>query len=226
MPEFSLIIPTYNRKEVLIKTLSQIKNTYPEAEIIIVDDASSDGTDKAISRLFGNSVIYLRNEKTQGKGFSLRKGFKEAKGQYLIFTDDDLPYGLKSIELILSELKKGEPVVIGERTYFNDNFVKKIGRLVFSAFIKPLLGIKIRDTQAGIKGFENTQGKKLFALSFINRFAIDLEIIFLCQHLHFPIKTAKVSVINEIPSNFSWKNFIEIAFDVLKIRLHKYPHEN
>jgi len=89
-----------------------------------------------------------------------------------------------------------------------------------------LLGIKIRDTQAGIKGFENTQGKKLFALSFINRFAIDLEIIFLCQYLHFPIKTAKVSVINEIPSNFSWKNFIEIAFDVLKIRLHKYPHEN
>lgn len=226
MKELSLIIPTYNRKERLIKNITQIQNTYPEAEIIVVDDGSSDGTDKEINHVFGNAVVYLKNEKNQGKGFSLRKGFKEANGRCLIFTDDDLPYGVESIGLCLEELKKGKPVVIGERASFNDNFIKRIGRLFFSLFIEPLLGIKIRDTQAGIKGFENTYGKKLFALSFINRFAIDLEIIYLCNHFRIPLQTVPVSIVNKASTHFSIIHFAEIAFDVLKIRFHKYPYEN
>lgn len=225
MKELSLIIPTYNRKDILVKNIFTIKTTYPEAEIIIVDDNSTDGTEKTIKDTFGDSVIYLKNDKNQGKGFSLRRGFKEAQGQYLIFTDDDLPYGVTALALILNELKKGKPVVIAERSNFYDGLIKKIGRFIFNLFIKPLLGIKIKDTQAGLKGFQKEIGKKLFALSFINRFAIDLEIIYLCSWLKIPLDTVPVEVINKAPSNFSWKNFYEIARDVLKIKLHKYFYD-
>jgi len=222
MKELSLIIPTYNRKEELIKNIFQVQNTYPGAEIIIVDDGSSDGTDREINHVFGNAVIYLRNDKNQGKGASLRQGFKIATGKFLIFTDDDLPYGLEGIELVLSELKKGKPVVIGERDFFYDNFLKKLGRLSFNLFFKPFLGIKTKDTQAGIKGFSQEVAKKLINYSFIDHFAIDLEILALCQKLEYSMTGVPVKQKDSLPTSLSLLNLLYIFIDTFRIKFHHY----
>ncbi len=222
MKEFSLIIPTYNRKERLIKNIAQVKNTYPEAEIIIVDDGSLDGTDKEINHVFGNSVIYLRNAKNQGKGASLRKGFKIATGKFLIFTDDDLPYGINGIQNILRELKQGKPVVISRRDKFNDNFIKAIERLAFNMCIKPVLGINISDTQAGLKGFSREVAHKIFANSFINRFAVDIEILILCQRFNYPITIVPVHHQYFQPTSLSSTNILNIFLDVIRIKFHRY----
>jgi len=243
MKELSLIIPTYNRKERLIKNISQIKNTYPEAEIIIVDDGSSDGTDKEINHVFGNAVIssearkkvlpsearqvliYLRNEKNQGKGFSLRKGFKEANGQYLIFTDDDLPYGIESIKDALQELKTGAGVVIGERhDFYNDKLFKFFLRPFLYVFLEILFGLHYFDTQAGLKGFKREAAKTIFSLTFTNQFAIDVEILYLSQKLGYSIKPILIKQQNFSPSAFNLKGIMMMFFDLFKIRLHHYKN--
>ena len=225
-PKFSLIIPTYNRNDVLIQNLREIRSRYPEAEIIVIDDGSKTDVSLAIKKEFSESIIFLKNEENLGKGASLRKGFLKAQGDYLIFTDDDLPYGTDNIELVLKKLQKSNKIVIAQRTSFcDDSFFKKIGRFCFKIFFQPLLGIKINDTQAGLKGFQKDIGKLLFDLSFTNRFAIDLEILYLASRLNISIGTIPVTVAHKQSSTFKFINIFNIAFTVLKIKFHRYPYE-
>ncbi|MGC8651475.1 MAG: glycosyltransferase family 2 protein [Minisyncoccia bacterium] len=222
MAELSFIIPTYNRKNIIADTVFKIKNTYPEVEIVVVDDGSIDNTEEEFKKRKDLKIVYLKNQINQGKGVSLRKGFEAASGKYLIFTDDDLPYGIEGVDLIIKALKDGHSIVMAERDRFYDNLIKKIGRKVFNIIFKTFLGVKIKDTQAGLKGFSQETGKKLFALSFSNRFAIDLEIVFLCQKLHYPIQFVSVHQKDTNPSSLSFSNLFYIFLDTLKIKFHHY----
>ncbi|MGC8944420.1 MAG: glycosyltransferase family 2 protein [Minisyncoccia bacterium] len=222
MLELSFIIPTYNRHQIVLKTIETIRKQYPEAEIIVVDDGSRDNTENEIKKRKDLKIVYLKNQINQGKGVSLRKGFEVASGRFIIFTDDDLPYGIEGIDLIIKALKDGHSIVMAERDRFYDNLIKKIGRKIFNSVFKTFLGIKIKDTQAGLKGFSQETGKKIFALSFTNRFAIDLEIVFLCQKLHYPIRFVSVRQQDTSPSSLSLSNLFYIFLDTLKIKFHHY----
>ncbi|MDQ5883055.1 MAG: dolichyl-phosphate beta-glucosyltransferase [Patescibacteria group bacterium] len=222
MPELSLIIPTYNRSEILIQNVLALRQKYPEAEIIIIDDGSTDQTKGKVPAVLGKQVIFQSNISNKGKGFSLRRGALLAHGQYVIFTDDDLPYGLEGIALVYQELKKGKPVVIGERAYFVDSLPKKIARPVFNWFFKPFLGIQMKDTQAGLKGFSHEAAQNIFRRSIVNSFALDLEIIVLCQKLNYPITKVPVVQKDTTPSHLSFRQMFQIFLDVFKIKFHRY----
>jgi len=223
--ELSIIIPSYQKKEWLQKTIEILLEHFSEAEIIVINDGSQDKT-KEIKDIFGNRIVYLENEKNQGKGFSLRRGFKEANGQYLIFTDDDLPYGVESIENALRELKKGTEVVIGERhDFYNDKLFKKLLRPFLYLFLKILFGLHYFDTQAGLKGFKRETGKTIFSLTFTNQFAIDVETLYLSRKLGYSVKTLLIKQQNFGPSNFNLKGIMKMFFDLFKIRFHRYDYE-
>jgi len=87
----SIITPTYNRKAMLGETIESImKQSYQNFEIIIVDDASTDGTEKFVEKYKNDTrVRCFRNEKNMGPGYNRNLGFKHAKGDYVIFMDDD-----------------------------------------------------------------------------------------------------------------------------------------
>ena len=77
----SVIIPTYNRRGMLLELLDTIRaQDYPSVEILVVDDGSSDGTSAAMEKL---PVRYFRNERNSGPGFSRKRGFQEARGEYV-----------------------------------------------------------------------------------------------------------------------------------------------
>jgi len=93
-PKVSVIIPTYNRKEKLKKTIRELeKQSYGKNrfEIIVVDDCSEDGTEEEIKNLMKKykNLRYLRNEKNSGAAHSRNRGIRIAKGKYIFFTDDD-----------------------------------------------------------------------------------------------------------------------------------------
>lgn len=87
----SIVTPTYNRKDMLKDVIeSSMKQSYSDFEIIIVDDCSSDGTDEFIKAYESDERIrYFRNKKNMGPGYNRNFGFKQAKGDYVIFMDDD-----------------------------------------------------------------------------------------------------------------------------------------
>ncbi len=87
-PLVSVIIPTYNRPELLVRAVNSVKNqTYPNIEIIVVDDAQDSATSALVSRM--SNVRLLVNETNKGGGFSRNRGVKEAQGLYINFLDDD-----------------------------------------------------------------------------------------------------------------------------------------
>jgi len=94
MIEASIIIPSYNRKKILQKCLEALFNqTYPKDkyEIILVDDGSTDGTDKMVFSLKPSCRLrYIKNEKRIGQPRSRNIGIDLAQGEYIIFVDSDI----------------------------------------------------------------------------------------------------------------------------------------
>ena len=86
----SVIIPTYNRADLLRKSIESVQNqTYEEWEIIIVDDCSTDGTEQVVKEFGDFRIRYIRNEKNLGAGASRNKGVALARYDYIAFQDSD-----------------------------------------------------------------------------------------------------------------------------------------
>lgn len=86
----SIVIPTYNRKSMLLEAVDSVRRqTYTNWEIILVDDHSTDGTQKAVQRLKEPRIRYFHNNTNKGPGYNRNFGFKKTKGDYIIFLDDD-----------------------------------------------------------------------------------------------------------------------------------------
>ncbi len=221
--ELSIIIPAYEKGKLIINTIKSLLEYFPHAEIIIINDGSKDAT-KNIKDIFGAKIIYLENEINYGKGYSLRKGFSEAKGKYLIFTDADMPFSVKYINKMFEKLKEKKSIVIGHRKrFYNDKFYKKLLRPFLYLVLKFLFGFTYHDTQCGLKGFVKEKGKRVFDISITNGFVIDIEILYLAKRLGYPVD--EIEVKQEIfsdSSTFNFASMLQMFFDLLIIRFHRY----
>ncbi|MFH1127766.1 MAG: glycosyltransferase [archaeon] len=90
MPKVSVIIPTYNRAELLSSAITSVLNqTFQDFEIIIVDDASKDNTQEVISKFNNRKIKYLYHETNRGEAGARNTGILNSNGQYIAFLDDD-----------------------------------------------------------------------------------------------------------------------------------------
>ena len=92
--KLSVIVPAYNEGNRLEEASIEILQSFPHVELIICNDGSSDNTSN-INLKLGSKIKYIENGINKGKGFSVRKGMLAATGDYLIFTDADLPFGVE-----------------------------------------------------------------------------------------------------------------------------------
>ena len=92
IPKVSVIMPTFNRLDLLKKSLDSILNqSYTNYELIIIDDCSSDGTKEFLEQKskLDQRIIYIRNDKHQHYNYGLRLGCQKARGEYIARMDDD-----------------------------------------------------------------------------------------------------------------------------------------
>jgi len=126
LPLVSIIIPTHNRKKMLARLLSSVfASTYKNIEVIVVDDASSDGTIEYINKLFrgNNKLQIIRNKVNLFAAGSKNVGQRKAKGDFLAFIDDDNILDRKMIEVLVTILIKNSQ--IGEVGPVNYNYNQK-----------------------------------------------------------------------------------------------------
>ena len=113
----SVIIPVYNEKDSIEEILKRVKATGLPAEIIVVDDGSTDGTRDILPAFNGRDrVRVILHEKNQGKGAAVRTGMDAAQGDVLLIQDADLEYDPRDYPTLLKPIEEGmADVVYGSR---------------------------------------------------------------------------------------------------------------
>lgn len=115
--KLSVIIPIYNEADNIIKTLKRVQATKLAKEIVIVDDASTDGTRELLNKLDGKGIVrVIFHEKNLGKGAAVVTGMRAAKGDVILIQDADLEYDPRDYPTLLLPIQEGRAdVVYGSR---------------------------------------------------------------------------------------------------------------
>ena len=155
----SIVIPAFNESESLPTLLQQIKDVVNplklQYEIIVVDDGSTDGTDKVLRELKPQNgplkaFIFRKNH---GKSAALSEGFKYAKGEIIITLDADLQDDPAEIPNLIKKIEEGFDLVSGWKKKRHDPITKRLPSRLFNFVTSLLSGIRIHDFNCGLKAY-------------------------------------------------------------------------
>jgi dolichyl-phosphate beta-glucosyltransferase len=227
----SIVIPAYNEERrlgpSLTKILDYVEGHQLDAEVLVVDDGSSDATAKiAEGALAGRRGRVLRNSENSGKGFSVRRGVLEASGRWVLMTDTDLSTPIEEYSRLAAAARDRDlDVVIGSRALpdsnveVHQNWLRETMGKTFNLLIRTLTGLCHKDTQCGFKLMDRTRVKPLFERMVVNRFAFDVELLFLADRFGLKVEEFPVIWRNDPHSRVSvLADPLNMLWDVIRVR--------
>jgi glycosyltransferase involved in cell wall biosynthesis len=200
-PRLSVVVPAFGEERRIAGTIARLRDTLTDVvgegglEIVVVDDGSVDGTATAAEAAGADRVIRL--PVNRGKGAAVRAGALAATGSAVAFTDADLAYAPTQIARLLDEIEKGWDVVVGNRHEVDASGhvgLRTIGHRVFNAATRLVLARRFADTQCGCKGFHGAAARRIFTRARIDRFAFDVEVLWLAGELGLTIEEVGVEL--------------------------------
>jgi len=158
---YSIVVPAYNEADAVGPVLDELRAAFPAAEIIVVDDASTDGTAAAVAK---RPVTLLTNVQNFGYGYSLKRGICEAKGEHIIILDADGSYPVVSIKTLMHEYEKGFDMAVGARqgAFYKGSFLKRVARVCFRIISEFATGRMIPDINSGLRIFRKDVALRFF----------------------------------------------------------------
>jgi glycosyltransferase involved in cell wall biosynthesis len=239
--KLSLILPIYNeiknlQKGVLDKVINYAKDNNQIAEILVVDDGSTDESVKIIKTEYLGHYpkIRLVEKNHSGKAFTLIAGIKQAQGTHVLFSDIDLATPIEETDKFITEIGNHYDVLIGSRSNKREGApltrkIMSLGSMIVKDLILNLQGL--HDTQCGFKAFDRQK-----ALQIINKLQVfktesqikgssvaagfDLEFLFLAKRMNFKIKEIPVVWRHVETKNVNFfKDSYEAMRDIIKIKL-------
>ena len=223
------MIPAYNEEARLPSTLDAIAaysrgREFAFCEVIAVDDGSRDGTAALVEKRGG--VRLLRNPGNRGKGYTVRHGMLEAKGEWILYTDADLSAPIGELDkLAAAAERENADVAIGSRALdrslvgvHQSAFREASGRF-FNVVMRTITGLPFRDTQCGFKLFRAAAAREIFSRQTLDGFSFDVEDLVIAKSLG--LKAIEVPVVwnNVEGTKVSMLNGVQSFSDLLGIRL-------
>jgi dolichyl-phosphate beta-glucosyltransferase len=189
-PFLSIVVPAYNEAPRIRDTLSKVshlKELSPyQVELIVVDDGSADQTVEIVSEFPG--IRLVRNDRNHGKGFTVRHGALEARGEFVLFTDADLSAPIEEVDKLLSALQSSAAdAAVGSRALkreligIRQPLFRDLGGRFFNLLVRIFTGLRLRDTQCGFKLFKSSSTRRAFEQMGIEGFGFDPELLFLIE---------------------------------------------
>lgn len=203
-PQLTILVPAYNEADRLQETLSRLialPGLKGPLEIIVVDDGTTDRSAAVVSDFSAHhpAVRLVLNSSNQGKGFSVRRGFEEARGEMVVFTDADLAAPPAEIEKLLRAIESGSDIAIASRalnapdTQVIRTRTRALIAKTFAWLTGLILGLPYRDAQCGLKAFRRASTQLLFHRQKLRRYAFDAELLFLAGKMRLAVAEVAVN---------------------------------
>jgi Glycosyltransferases involved in cell wall biogenesis len=193
----SIVIPAFEESERLGKSLDKIlqyvRSHNLDAELIVVDDGSTDNTTQVAEESFTAypeiQARVIRYEPNRGKGYAVKTGLLAAEGDIALFSDADLSTPIEELPKLVDPIRQGKyDVTFGSRA-LDRNLIgvhqpwrREQGGKIFNFVVRTLTGLPFWDTQCGFKAFNMTKFRPLLELMTIDRFGFDVEFLYVAYH--------------------------------------------
>ena len=222
--QVSIVIPVYNQELTVSASLARIREVLDSLatsyELLVVNDGSRDDTLRILQQEQASnpSLKVISYDKNMGKGHAVRKGILESKGDLVVFTDGDLDISPDTIQDYIQQLKTSNLVVGSKRHNLSRVKAPMSRRFLSRAFnlvVRIFTGIKIKDTQAGLKAGNGNALREIFRLMLVKRYAFDVELLTIASLLNMQIKEMPIHI--TIDRHFKFKDIARMFVDVLAI---------
>lgn len=160
--QISIVIPAKNEAANLQALLRQIKTVVPDAEILVIDDGSTDDT-SLIAKNADATVI--KHPYSQGNGAAIKTGARKAKGDIIIFMDADGQHDPNDIPDLLAKLEEGYDMAVGARhVSTQSSWLRKIGNSFYNWLASIMTGHRIEDLTSGYRAVRADKFRKFIYL--------------------------------------------------------------
>jgi len=205
--------------------------TWSFSEVVVVNDGSTDSTAAVVEEFSRKepAVRLVHNPGNRGKGFSVRHGMLEARGDWRLFSDADLSAPIGELDRLLAVAAgQNASVVIGSRALdrsligVHQTFFREQAGRVFNLVMRLLTGLPFWDTQCGFKLFSASAAQHVFSRQLLDGFGFDVEALFVARKLGF--RTLEVPVRwNHVEGTkvSMFRDSVRMFLDLFRIRLNE-----
>jgi dolichol-phosphate mannosyltransferase len=235
--EISFVVPAYNEALHIEDTLGAIDAVIHDKnllyEIVVVDDGSIDKTYFNAIRYANRNghVRVLSYPKNMGKGYAIKKGFSNANGNIVFFTDGDMEIDFDNISDYVRALENGDIVIASKRhqnSHVDVPFSRKILSQCFNTLVRLLTGVPQKDTQSGLKAMKKNAFNNIIPRLAVKRYAFDVELLAVANM--YGLKVVELPVNIRLDAKFKpkeiWHMFMDLLGIAYRLRIiHWYQRE-
>lgn len=236
----SIIIPAFNKEKTIEKELMHIGDVMDQLrydyEIIVVVDGISDKTFENARKIKSKKITVTGYRHNRGKGFAIRYGMLYSKGDIVGFIDSGMDLNPNGISMLLEHFEwyKAD-IIVGSKWHpvskVSYPFWRKILSIGYGRLVKILFGLKVRDTQLGMKLFRKEVLEKVLPRLLVKKYAIDIEMLAVADRLGFkrifeaPIELDWMDINSNISKNLPssiWNMLVDTLAVFYRLKIIKY----
>jgi len=221
----SVIVPVYNERNTVGEIIRRMRMVeLPiEREIIVVDDGSSDGTDKILAALEDSTIRVASHEANRGKGAAVRTGISLARGDVVLIQDADLEYDPQEWPRLLAPLLQGRATVVYGSRYLGERETTSLLRWAGDRSLSVLTAVLFNATVSDVEtGYKLVDRKVLDSLELTSdRFDFEPEITAKLLRRHYRIYEVPVTYAGRAGSDgrkFTWRDGLAAARTLVRLR--------
>ncbi len=241
----SVIVPVFNQEKTIKQDLARIDKAMAATRfnyeiIVVVDGKREDFSFSKVKKLNLPKLKVVGYQKNQGKGYAVRYGMARSRGDKIAFIDAGMDIDPNGISMILEHMEWYQAdIIVGSKRHLASKvdypLTREIMSRVYHRLVWLLFGLRVSDTQAGLKVFRRQVLKKVLPRMLVKRFAFDVELLAIAKSLGFdkiyeaPIKLNRKRF--EFSSTVAWNTAFEMVWNTLAVFyrlkiLHYYDNSN
>lgn len=226
--EITIVVPAYNEarriEPSLEKILAFLPAQFASSEVLLVDDGSTDGTADLVEARFGARVRVLRQPRRGGKGAAVRAGILAARKPWVLFVDADLSIPIEETLALCAHADRA-PIVIGSKRAAGSEIEYPLARRLLGGIGQSMISLFVvsgfKDTQCGIKLYRTDLAQELFALSRIDGFGFDFEVLFLARRLGWDVLEIPIHCQHKIGGTVRFGTYLRVLSEVARVTSYR-----